>query len=91
VYSMIEVLGVTGDDIAEAGAKFDPKRGPALSHRVRRVMGSGADAVRGLELMVTEDFRLEPAPGAGKCTRGGKAATEAEGEPQQRYIGEIIC
>ncbi len=51
IFSMIDVLGVTGDDVAEAEAKFDPKRGPALSHRVRRLIGSDSGAVMGLELL----------------------------------------
>jgi hypothetical protein len=91
VRGMIDVLGVTGDDIAEAEAKFDPKRGPALSSRVKRVRGSDAAAVRGLELLATDDFKAEPGFDAGEYTKGKKAATEAERKPHTGYIGEIIC
>jgi len=84
IYSMIEVLGVTGDDVAEAEAKFDPKRGPPVAHRVKGV-GDDALAVMDLERMFTDHTVSKPAP------KGGSSKGEEQAPRKHEPIGEFIC
>ncbi len=86
VMTMKEVLGATDEDVARAEAECDPKRGPALSHRVQRV-GGEANAQQDLTVALQPSRVGTARRDDSKVVEPGSAPTA----PKKPHIGFRGC